>query len=334
MTSEYLILIFKNQEVKSMFVAVNHLNKRVNPIDTTEELLRYQSKNKQLFCPECNSRVRFASGEQVTAHFKHVNKQDCSYDWEPETEEHLRGKVLIRNWLVKQYPEAQVEFEYKIHETSQRADVMAIFPSGEKIAFEMQCSRIQGSVWKERHNLYKSANIRDIWIIGQSVHRYGKTEGQIDTQKHQLVSLVTAIYEEMDSVFFLDTVNETIKGLYEHNFKYWHSETILCSDEENFDLIEAKIFKKVISTDEIREDFKQWYIKKKEEELKEKRLEEEEKRNEAIRIERVKERILIYEKRRDEYLTKLNYFRLDDIRHDMSRKEIALFDQLLEKTSV
>jgi len=314
-----------------MFVAINHLNERVNPIDTGEKLLRYQSKNKQLFCPECKSQVLFASGEQVTAHFKHVNKQDCSYDWELETEEHLRGKILIRNWLIKQYPEAQVEFEYKIHETNQRADVMAIFPTGEKIAFEMQCSRIQGSVWKERHNLYKSANIRDIWIIGQSVHRYGKTEGQVDKQKHQLVSLVAAIYDEMDSIFFLDTVNETIKGLYEHNFKYWHSETILCSDEENFDLMEAKIFKQVIGTDKIRDDFKKWYIKKKEDELEERQLKEEEKRNEAIRREREKQRVLIYEQRRNEYLTKLNHFQLDDIQRDINKKETALFERLLEK---
>src|SRR5699024_643190 len=133
------------------------------------------------------------------------------------------------------------------------------------------------------------------------------------------------------SVFFLDTINETIKGFYEHNFKYWHSETILCSDEEDFDLIEAKIFKQVIGTDKIRDDFKKWYIKKKENELKERQLEEEEKRNEAIRREREKQRVLIYEQRRNEYLTKLNDFRLDDIRHGMSRKEIALFDQLLEK---
>src|SRR5699024_6169521 len=317
--------------MNSMFVAVNHINEKVNPIDTTEELLRYQSKNKQLFCPECKGQVRFASGEQVTAHFKHVNKQDCSYDWEPETEEHLRGKILIRNWLVKQYPKAQVEFEYKISETNQRADVMAIFPTGEKIAFEMQCSRIPGSVWKERHNLYRSANIRDIWIIGQSVHRYGKTGGQVDKQKHQLVSLVAAIYEEMDSVFFLDTVNETIKGFYKHNFKYWHSETILCSDEENFDLIEAKIFKRVISTDEIRDDFKKWYIEKRKNELREEQLAEEEKRNETIRREREKERALIYKKRRNEYLTKLNHFQLDGTQRNMSKKETALFEQLLDK---
>ncbi|WP_162142458.1 competence protein CoiA family protein [Aneurinibacillus terranovensis] len=41
-----------------------------------------------------------------------------------------------------------------------------IHPSGERWAFEFQCSRISETVWLERHNLYKRANIVDFWILG------------------------------------------------------------------------------------------------------------------------------------------------------------------------
>lgn len=203
-----------------MFVAMDQFGNKLNPIDTEEEGLRLLSKSKMLFCPECLTVVRFASGEQVTAHFKHVHSPDCTYDSEPETEEHLKGKMLIRNWLVNRYPEVHVEFEYKIKETNQRADVMAIFPEGKRVAFEMQCSKIQGSIWKERHALYKKSGIQDFWILGQSVHKYGKTEGEEDRNKHQLVSLASTIYQTEGAVLFLDTSAASIRGLYKHKFKY------------------------------------------------------------------------------------------------------------------
>ncbi|MEH7249256.1 competence protein CoiA family protein [Neobacillus niacini] len=132
-------------------MAIDQFGNKVNPIDTPIEELRLLSGAKMIFCPECGTIVKFASGEHVTAHFKHGPNLDCTYESEAESEEHIKGKVLIRNWLVERFKDVHVEFEYKIIETNQRADVMAIFPRGKKIAFEMQCTRIQGSVWKKRH---------------------------------------------------------------------------------------------------------------------------------------------------------------------------------------
>ena len=94
-----------------MFVAVDSAGRKVNPLDNDLDELRLMSNSKQLLCPECLTGVRFAAGPQVTAHFKHIHLLDCKYDSEPETAEHLKGKMLIRNWLLDQFPEAQVEFE-------------------------------------------------------------------------------------------------------------------------------------------------------------------------------------------------------------------------------
>jgi competence protein CoiA len=105
-----------------MFVAIDQHGNTVNPIDMPEEELRLLSKSKLLFCPECKTVVRFYSTEKVTAHFKHVNSPECTYESEPETEEHVRGKVILMNWLKAKYPSIQVEFEYRIMETNQRAE--------------------------------------------------------------------------------------------------------------------------------------------------------------------------------------------------------------------
>jgi len=314
-----------------MFIAIDQLGNKLNPLDTPEEELRLLSKSKMLFCPECSNVLRFAAGEKVTAHFKHVNSPDCTYDSEPETEEHLRGKVLIRNWILQQYPNVQVEFEYKIRETNQRADVMAIFPTGEKIAFEMQCSKIQGSVWRDRHYLYKKAGIKDYWILGKSVHKYGKTEGTEDTLKHQLVSLASEIFTLEGSVIFLDTKCEYFSGLYRHKFIDWHSDTILRVTEESFPLTEARIHNTFISTTQIKKDYEEWHLEKERKEKlareREERYLREQEREEKAKVEYLKLRHQEVKR----YLENLNSITLDSIKKTMTPKEIDLFERLLRK---
>ncbi|WP_078557239.1 competence protein CoiA [Bacillus alkalicellulosilyticus] len=314
-----------------MFVAVDQFGSKVNPIVTAEEELRILSRSKMIFCPECKSVVRFASGKQVTAHFKHVHSPDCTYDSEPETEEHLRGKVLIRNWLVERYSDVRVEFEYKIKETNQRADVMAIFSGGKKIAFEMQCSKIQGSVWKERHALYKEAGIQDFWILGQSVHKYAKTNGEEDTEKHQLVSLASTIYDNKGVVLFLDTDEERLRGLYKHKFKGWHSDTILKFEEEIYPLREGKLYKNYIGTDSIKEDFKLWFLEEQRKEQLQKEQEEKYLREQEKSEREYAEFINLREKKMEQHLSDLNSITLASIKEKMTKNEKEVFERLLKK---
>lgn len=314
-----------------MFIAIDQHGKKVNPLDTPEEELRLLSKSKMIFCPECQGQVRYASGEQVTAHFKHVHSPNCSYESEPETEEHLKGKMLIRNWLIERYSDVHVEFEYKIKETNQRADVMAIFPGGNKIAFEIQCSKIQGSVWKERHALYKKAAIKDFWILGQSVHKYRITNNVNDTKMHQLISLASSIYEKEGSVLFLDTNTATLKGIYKHKFEEWHSSTILKVEEEVFPLSKAKIFKNLIGTESIENDFMEWFAEKQRlEQQYKKELEDEIREQEKRKLEFEKlQRIRNENSKR--YFLELESVTLESIKARMTNIEKSLFDNLLKK---
>jgi competence protein CoiA len=314
-----------------MFIAIDQGENTVNLIDTPEEELRLLSSSGMIFCPDCKRQVRYYSGEQRTAHFKHVHSPDCTYESEPETEEHIKGKILIRKWLQQLFPDIQVEFEYKIIETNQRADVMAIFPNGKKVAFEMQCSKIQGSVWKERHELYKKAGIKDFWILGQSVHKYAKTNGELDKNKHQLVSLASTIYEKEGVVVFLDTNTSMIRGLYKHNFSGWHSDTILTFEEELFSIVQAKLFRPFIGTDFIKKDYDNWIIEY-ERQVQRRKMEEEQYRLEEERKEReYAEMLRIREEEINKLLSRLKSETLNSVKAKMRPQEIELFERLLKK---
>ncbi|MFY0542863.1 competence protein CoiA [Brevibacillus sp. H7] len=132
-----------------------------------EPLLRRWS-SKSLRCAECLRPVKYRHGKQISPHFAHVVK--CAYEYhEPETEEHVEGKKIIKQWLEQALPQNQTYTEYHIKELNQRSDVMTVFPDGTRICFEIQCSAIPIEVLQSRMEGYRNENIHQIWIVGKSV---------------------------------------------------------------------------------------------------------------------------------------------------------------------
>lgn len=154
-----------------MFIVEDRLRARINSLDVENTYKIKEMCNKEeLLCPECKGPVEFRAGKIQRSYFAHKSKE-CSYPYgEPESEQHMNGKLQLASWLKKLYPSSQVELEYKIAETNQRSDVLVVHPSGERLAFEYQCSPIQGEVWEERHRLYKAAGIKDFWILGSHLN--------------------------------------------------------------------------------------------------------------------------------------------------------------------
>ncbi|MFE4525030.1 competence protein CoiA [Cytobacillus firmus] len=150
-----------------MFIVEDKLRARINSLDVENQYKIKEMCNKEeLLCPECRGAVEFRAGKIQRSYFAHKSRE-CSYPYgEPESEQHMNGKSQLAYWLKKLYPSSQVELEYKIAETNQRSDVLVLHPSGERWAFEYQCSPIPGEVWEERHRLYNTAGIKDFWILG------------------------------------------------------------------------------------------------------------------------------------------------------------------------
>ena len=146
-------------------------------IDAPAELRRLSSA-RQLTCPGCKATVILHAGSVRTHHFAHLPGAVCTAPLtEPETEEHLSGKLLIARWLHACLPDAQIIVEAHIPETNQRADILVIIPAlpipahltskvGQRIAIEYQCANMQAREWQRRHRLYRSIGIQDLWILG------------------------------------------------------------------------------------------------------------------------------------------------------------------------
>lgn len=98
-------------------------------------------------------------------YFRHLNKTDCDDMYsETETEEHLKGKKDLFEWIKVQKGVSNAVLEGWISETRQRPDIMFIYKN-QQYVIEYQCSPI-ASEYIDRHELYKSSGIHDIWILG------------------------------------------------------------------------------------------------------------------------------------------------------------------------
>ena len=131
----------------------------------TKEQLKKWSKKKILLCPACRKPYEYCHGHIKDPYFRHMEKEECKDKYsESETEEHLVGKRDLYEWIKKQDGVTNVILEAWIPETKQRPDIMFEY-NGKKYVIEYQCSPI-ASEYIERHELYKVAGIRDIWICG------------------------------------------------------------------------------------------------------------------------------------------------------------------------
>jgi len=186
-----------------LFIAVTKNGERYCAFEEQEAKLRDLSFNTQLHCPDCFTAVVFRKGSKA-AHFAH--KVQCvspnPYS-EPESPTHRKGKMHLYLWLKKSFPNAEVQLEYFIKETQQRADIIVIHPNNERWAIEFQCSKIPGYRWKERHHLYVNAQIKDYWIL----------DANMLNEQHKRNGLEETIYTTTASLAHYDPEMEEISLL-------------------------------------------------------------------------------------------------------------------------
>lgn len=103
-------------------------------------------------------------------YFRHKEKECDGFFHEPETQEHIEGKIMLFNWIRNIEGIENCILEAFIPETRQRPDIY-FECNGNRYVIEYQCSPIS-SEFLERRELYKLAGINDIWILG--VEKYIK----------------------------------------------------------------------------------------------------------------------------------------------------------------
>lgn len=160
--------------------------------ETPLEHLQQWSRERALHCPNCRGVVhlRGGPGKRAQLHFAH-QKGECAWSTEAESIRHMRGKMVLANWLREQFPQAEITLEERLPEPNRIADIFVAHADGQRWAVEFQCAGLELDEWQRRHSAYRSANIIDIWMIG-------------DNRREKQEAFIEAIIAATHEVMFLD----------------------------------------------------------------------------------------------------------------------------------
>lgn len=190
--------------------------------------LKKWSEENRLLCPDCSSLYEYCHGEIVNPYFRHKEKnKDCeSIYYEPETEEHIQGKIILYNWLLKQYGLSNIKLETYIPETRQRPDLY-FEVDDKRFVIEYQCSPI-ATEYLKRHELYQLAGINDIWILGTDKYI---EKSEFDNFRGKVIEKYTNFYLDVYKNIFIfsDIDNLNIDKSYriKHIYKYYQDTDIV-----------------------------------------------------------------------------------------------------------
>lgn len=132
-------------------------------------------------CPEPRISTRAGSRRD---HFFHVARAGVRHA--PESWLHYTGKHLLGWWLRVRHPEASVRIDDLAVDSGQRPDVLAAFPDGRRVAFEVQYAPITAESWQQRHDGYAAQGIADIWVFGHTGAHFRPARGDLSEGRVRL----------------------------------------------------------------------------------------------------------------------------------------------------
>ena len=175
-----------------MLVAYGPDGRSVVAEEVSLEHLQRWSQDRALYCPNCRGVVHVRGGpkKRIHLHFAH-QKGECPWSTESETVRHMRGKMVLAEWLRKQFPQASVSLEERLPEPNRIADIFVTHANGRRWAVEFQCAPLDIEDWQLRHKAYREAGIQDTWIVGNN-------------RREKQESFIAAIITSAHEVMFLD----------------------------------------------------------------------------------------------------------------------------------
>lgn len=217
-------------------------DKIINCYDGTynkEQLKKWADKNI-LLCPACGKPYEYCHGQVKTPYFRHKDKEECEDKYsESETDEHLKGKIQLYEWIKKQNGVTNVILEGWIPETKQRPDIMFKY-NDQQYVIEYQCTPIATEFY-ERHELYELAGVKDIWICG--VFKYFDDSKRFNTLEKGCNSIG---YYNINNNNFIFNINSEINISFlnsMNNFKIDYSELISKFNRSRFISLDMKNIK-------------------------------------------------------------------------------------------
>lgn len=175
-----------------MLVAYGPSGQPVVAEEAPLEQLQQWSHEQALHCPNCRSavHVRGGPGKHTQLHFAHM-RGECAWSTESESVRHMRGKMVLAQWLREQFPMATVTLEERLPGPNRIADIFVNHADGRQQAVEFQCAPLDLEEWQHRHVAYRDAHIIDTWIIGNN-------------RREKQEAFIEAILLDAREVLFLD----------------------------------------------------------------------------------------------------------------------------------
>lgn len=328
-----------------MFVAIDQNRENHFAFHEDKTILKSLSSNKELYCPHCQKNVFFRGGSKRIHHFYHEAHVECSYTGEPETQEHLSGKLAIYNWLKKQYPNADIALEKRIIKTHQIADVYVDFGNEQIFAFEIQCAELSVEKWIERHRLYKLAGIKDIWLFGYNYYKEIKSNNENDVETILRLKYLQQVINRIErSVYFIDVKNNTIKHIGHFFGISFPTKTSVFVQLQEIQIDELKVHriispcKYVLANTPTFKKIQKYFQKRQEEaadfwkERKEERLLEMQRQEEVQKFELQQMKIFKMKREKlESYRRYLNNFTINKVLSRMSNREQIIFKGLVKE---
>ncbi|MBU8906912.1 competence protein CoiA [Desertibacillus haloalkaliphilus] len=157
-----------------MLVAQTSLGLRISLVSRWQKCELQRLRQEQLFiCPVCQGPVQLRLGPIRKWHFAHKKERACQVDIEPESADHIRGKVLLFQWLAAQG--LRIYLEPYLKRLNQRPDLL-VKHEEQFYAIEYQASSLSEEQLRKRTFGYLNAGITPIWILaGKRLKRQGRS---------------------------------------------------------------------------------------------------------------------------------------------------------------
>ncbi len=138
---------------------------------TTIENPRAALTSGECLCQLCGTPMIVKAGLVRQHHFAHAGRCTSDYQSHPESPAHREAKrylaTHLREWF-KEYAHAHIAYEVPIPEVKRIADLLVTFPTGWRVAHEVQLASITTEHLQERTNDYTLAGIDVVWWLGKS----------------------------------------------------------------------------------------------------------------------------------------------------------------------
>lgn len=139
----------------------------ITTIEHPREILR----SGECLCQVCGAPLIVRAGLVRQHHFAHTARCTSDYSCHPESPAHREAKRFLathlRAWF-KEYTSPIIEYEVPIPEVKRIADLLVTFPTGWRVAHEVQLASITTEQLQERTNDYTLAGIDVVWWLGKS----------------------------------------------------------------------------------------------------------------------------------------------------------------------